>query len=368
MDCVDAQKLIPQAEYAKRLRSLLPDEAFLPDPGKLVILLINLVILILGWVIASHLDRWPLHLVWLYLPLALVMGNSVIVLAFSCHDLMHGSVVKNSMIVRIITLLGTAILWMPPTLWKVVHNRVHHNHTNSLADPDRSYLYDQPKTWGKWIQNLLAPSTEVNPIFLAIGMVTMWGLYSCRNLILVLLFNQESVNSVPAVFVVNTKERWAIIRELFVMLIIHLAILLYLHFEPLKLAFSYFLPIGIGYGGIIFYIYTHHMICQMTKVNDPLVNSLSIQVTQLFDILHLNFSYHTEHHIFPGMNSDYYPKVQELLKTYYPERFNLLSAEDAWRLLMQTPRHYKNENTFTDWFGEKSVRCPLEQMGIDAKT
>jgi fatty acid desaturase len=97
----------------------------------------------------------------------------------------------------------------------------------------------------------------------------------------------------------------------------------------------------------------------MTTVNDPLINSLSIRVPKLFDQLHLNFSYHTEHHIFPGINSDYYPLVQELLKTHYPERLNVLDAGDAWRLLRQTPRHYKNENTFTDWSGEKSVTCPL---------
>jgi fatty acid desaturase len=86
---------------------------------------------------------------------------------------------------------------------------------------------------------------------------------------------------------------------------------------------------------------------------------ISIRVPKLFDQLHLNFSYHPEHHIFPGINSDYYPRVQELLETHYPARLNLLPAGEAWRLLRQTPRHYKNETTFTDWSGKKSVICPL---------
>lgn len=59
------------------------------------------------------------------------------------------------------------------------------------------------------------------------------------------------------------------------------------------------------------------------------------------------------------MNSDYYPLVQELLKRHYSERLNLLNAKDVWNLLMQTPRHYKNEDTFTDWSGEKSVPCVI---------
>lgn len=355
--------LVSQAEYAKKLRPFLTTAAFAPNPSKLVILFINLVILLLGWAIAQKLDRWPVYLLWLYLPLAVVMGNSVIALLFSSHDLMHGSVIRNSRMMRVISLLGLTMLWMPPTLWKAVHNRVHHNKTNELGDPDRYYLYEQPKTWGKWIQNLFVPSSEVNPLWLTVGMATAWGVYSLRNLTSVLLFNSESVDYVPAAFVVSAKERRAIAGELLVMLMIHLSILAYLQFNLLKLALGYFLPIGIGYAGLIFYIYTNHILCRMTSTNDPLINSISIRVPKLFDLLHLNFSYHAEHHIFPGIDSDYYPLVQELLKVHYPEKSSnyILDASEAFRLLMQTPRHYKNETTFTDWSGEKSVTCPLSQ-------
>jgi fatty acid desaturase len=357
---IDRDKIvITQVEYAKKLRPLLPAEAFTPDPNKLVILFINLAILILGWAIASYLDRWPVYLLWLYLPLAVVMGNSVIALLFSSHNLMHGSMIRNSPLMRAISLLGLTMLWMPPTLWKAVHNREHHNKTNSLADPDRNYLYEQPKSWGKWIQNLFVPSAEANPIWLTVGMTSAWGVHTFRNLTSVLFFNNESVDYVPAAFKVSDKDRRAIGSEFFVILMIHLSILVYLQFDLLKLGLSYFLPIGIGYSGLIFYIYTNHMLSRMTSVNDPLINSVSIRVPKLFDQLHLNFSYHTEHHIFPGINSDYYPMVQDLLEIHYPERMNLIDAGEAWRLLRQTPRHYKNENTFTDWSGEKDVTCPL---------
>ena len=253
---------------------------------------------------------------------------------------------------------------MPPTLWRVVHNREHHNKTNSLADPDRNYLYDQPKTWGKWIQDLFVPSLEVSPIGLVIGMTTAWGICTFRNLTSVLLFNRESVDYVPAAFTLSDKKRIAIMGELLVMLLIHSIIFAALKFSLLNIVLGYFLPISIGYAGLIFYIYTNHMLCQMTSVNDPLRNSVSLRVSKIFDKLHLNFSYHTEHHIFPGLNSDYYPMVQELLQLHYPKRMNLLNAGDAWRLLMQTPRHYKNENTFTDWSGNKSITCPLSQEQI----
>ncbi len=361
MNIVEDKTQITQAEYARKLRPLLPDEAFASDPNKLVILVINLAILILGWGIASKLDHWSTYLLWLYLPLSLIMGNSIVALLFSSHNLMHGSVIKSSRIIRLVSLFGLSMLWMPPTLWKAVHNREHHKNTNSLADPDRNYLYEQTETWGKWIQNLFVPSAEVNPLWLIVGMTSAWGVHTFRNLTSVLFFNNESVDYVPASFKVSAKDRLAIAGETIVIISIHLSILFYLQFDPIKLILSYFLPIGIGYAGVMFYIYTNHMLSPMTSINDPLLNSVSLRVPKLFDALHLNFSYHTEHHIFPGINSDYYPVVQELLNTHYPQRMNLLDAKVAWDLLRQTPRHYKNETTFTDWSGEKAVTCPLNQ-------
>lgn len=354
-------RMISQAEYAKILRPYLPAKAFEKDPSKTLILLLNIAILLFGWAIASGLNNWPLYLLWLYLPIAVVMGNSVVVLLFTSHNIMHGSVIKNARLIHILGLLGLTMLWMPPTMWKAVHNQEHHSKTNSLADPDRNYLYQQPKTWGKWIQNLFVPSFAVNPIFLTVGMATAWGVHTFRNLTSVLLFNREPANYVPAAFSRSYKKRIAILGELLVMLSLHFCIIAFLQFSPLKLALGYFLPIGIGYAGLIFYIYTNHMLCRMTEINDPLINSISLRVPKIFDKLHLNFSYHTEHHIFPGINSDYYPLVQELIQVHYPGRMNLLDAGDAWNLLMETPRHYKDENTFTDWSGRNTVTCPLNQ-------
>jgi fatty acid desaturase len=366
MKIVGNQPLIHQAEYAKRIRPLLPPEAFLPDRSKILVLLINLTILLLGWGIAAHLDRWSISLLWLYLPVTLIMGNSVIVLLFSSHDLMHTGIIKNPYGLRMISLLGLTMLWMPPTLWKILHNRVHHNQTNSLGDPDRNYLFQQPNTWGKWIQNLFTPSQTVNRFYLMIGMASAWGIYTFRNLTSVLLFNNGDVRYVPASFKVRMEERRAIALEALVIFALHLSILAYLQFHPLKLILSYFLPIAIGYAGIIFYVYTNHMLCPMASINDPLVNSVSIKVPKLFDRLHLNFSYHAEHHIFPGLNSDYYPIVQDLIKIHYPERSDyILDASKAWSLLLQTPRQYKNETTLTDWKGEAAVSCRLNGGLLD---
>ncbi len=355
------ENLIHHSVYVKKLRPLLPSDAFEPNSSKLVILLINLGILLLGWGIAANLDRWPVYLLWLYLPLAIIMGNSIIVLLFSSHDLMHGSVQKKSPLTYPIAFLGLSMLFMPPTQWKNLHNLVHHNNTNSLADPDRNYLYQQPDTWGKWIQNLFVPSVEVNPLWFIVGMAGSWFVHNFRNVSSVLLFNDKSVDYVPAAFTVSPKDRLTIALECLGILGIHLSILFYLEFNPIKVALAYILPIAIGHAGAMFYIFTNHMGCRMTAINDPLINSISLRVPKIFDLLHLNFSYHTEHHIFPSINSNYYPRVQELLEIHYPGRMNLIDAGEAWQLLMATPRHYKDEVTFTDSLGEMSVDCGMSQ-------
>ncbi|NJN87031.1 MAG: fatty acid desaturase [Leptolyngbyaceae cyanobacterium SL_7_1] len=362
MTVVEQTGWITQAEYAKKIRPLLPREAFLPDSSKVLPMLINFAILLLGWGIASYLDQWNWYLLWLYLPFAVVMGNSIVFLSFATHELLHNSVIRNPFLRQCMGLFGFAMLWMPPALWKALHNYEHHNKTNSLHDPDRNYLYNQPDSWAKWLQNFVVPSEKVHLLWFVVSMSHTWGIYVLRNLTSILLFNTGSTHYPPASFKVSSKERWAIALEWLIVASLHFSIVAFLGFHPIKVLLGYFLPIWIGHCGIIFYIFTNHMLCQMTEVNDPLINSVSLRVPQWIDRLHLNFSYHTEHHIFPGMNSDYYPLVQTLLKAHYGDRLNLLGAGEAWQLMLQTPRYYKDATTFTDRLGRKSVVCPLSQV------
>lgn len=330
-----------QADYAKHLRAFLPKEAFEPKFDRVVILIINVAILLLGWGIASNLDRWNVYTIWLYFPLTIIMANSVIVLLFSVHDIMHSSPIRNRHLLQLITLVGLTPLWMPPTLWRIVHNQVHHNHTNSIKDPDRRYLAQQPMTWGKWIQAAITPSNQVKRGFMLVGMMFAWGIHTLRNLTSVVLFNSERVDYVPASFKVKERDRYSIAIEFLIILSFHICLIWYLQFSWLKLLLSYFLPIGLGHAGIMFYVYTNHMIRPMTDINDPLANSHSLVVPQLLNTLHLNFSYHAEHHIFPGLNSDYYPLVQNLIKAHYPAQASyLLKAQTAWSELLKTPVEY----------------------------
>lgn len=342
----------------RHLRSLLPPEAFRTDPARLGLLLINLAILALGWTMARSLDQWSWGALPLFLPFSLVMGNAVIVLLFSSHDLLHGSAVRGQGWRRTVGLLGLALLWMPPTLWQAVHNREHHGNTNSLRDPDRSYLEQQPATWGKWIQHRFTPSDEVSGLGLLLGMASAWGVHNLRTLASVLLVPDGTAAFPPAPFVVSARERRRILLELLAVAGLHAGVIAWIGPSVRGLLLGYFLPIWLGYAGAMAYIFTNHLLAPLEESNDSLANSLSLQVPRWLDLLHLHFSHHTEHHIFPGLNSSYYPHVRRLLQVHYGDRYKLLPGHEAWRLLLSTPRHYRSTTVVCSADGRRAMPLP----------
>jgi fatty acid desaturase len=64
-----------------------------------------------------------------------------------------------------------------------------------------------------------------------------------------------------------------------------------------------------------------------------LAGSTSVAVPRAFDWFHSNFSYHA-HHLFPAMNSDYYPLVSALLRERFGEHYHRLTIGTAWTALL----------------------------------
>ncbi|MGB5133765.1 MAG: fatty acid desaturase [Prochlorococcaceae cyanobacterium] len=351
---------------------MLPPEAFRTSPHRLGLVAINAAILLLGWTMAAQLHHWPRPWLVAWLPLALVMGNSVFVLGLAAHDLMHGSFPRSRLLRRLAAMAAFSVSWMTPTLWQAVHNREHHGHTNALVDPDRSYLESQPGSWGKRLFQAIAPSVESHPLLLALGMTSAWPLHHFRTSCEVLLGNggsdgfggQVASRFAPAAFQVSPAERRTIAAELLLLVALHGLLIGWIGLRPLPLLLGYFLPLWLGYAMSMAYIYTNHMLSPLTEDNDPLVSSLSLRVPAWLDLLHFNFSHHSEHHVFPGLNSSYYPQVRELLLRRHPERFRLLGAGQAWRLLLSTPRFYRDAHTLTSLDGTVTAPVPLGPDGL----
>jgi fatty acid desaturase len=108
------------------------------------------------------------------------------------------------------------------------------------------------------------------------------------------------------------------------------------------------IPLLIANVIIMAYISTNHRLNPLLPINDPLANSLSVTVPRWVDFLHFNFSYHTEHHLFPGMSSKYYPLVKNYTKKIWPDRYHEMSMWKAFKVLWQTPRAYKDGIEFIE--------------------
>jgi fatty acid desaturase len=92
------------------------------------------------------------------------------------------------------------------------------------------------------------------------------------------------------------------------------------------------------------YIFTNHFLNPLSKTTDALANTTSVIVHPIFDWLHLNFSYHTEHHIFPAMNSDFYPVLSNLLKDLYGDSYHRMHFADAWNCLWKIEIYASDDN------------------------
>jgi fatty acid desaturase len=123
------------------------------------------------------------------------------------------------------------------------------------------------------------------------------------------------------------------------------------------LALQYF----VGASGAGLYIATNHLLCGMTDEahRDPLANTVSLAVPRWVDFLHLSFSHHVEHHVFPGASYHSLPAIRRALRQEFPERYRLLSWGDALRTLLGLPLVVLDKNTLVHPTGLAPRRVPF---------
>jgi fatty acid desaturase len=96
-------------------------------------------------------------------------------------------------------------------------------------------------------------------------------------------------------------------------------------------------PIAVSSAFTMAYIFTNHYLSPITPVDDPVLGSASVAVPRWVDWVHAHFSYHTEHHLFPTLNSSYYPHVSRLLQQEFPDRYQRVPFTAAWCRLWSLP-------------------------------
>jgi len=171
---------------------------------------------------------------------------------------------------------------------------------------------------------------------LAFGMGAAWWVHNLRTVVSVLFgpWLLSTTAIVPASFGVSRNEQRAIVQELLLIITAHAGVIAAIGLRPLALLLGYALTLGLGYTVAMAYICTNHLHCPLDEGKDPLANSVSLQLPAYFELIHLNFSHHAEHHMFPGMGTEFYPLLRRILLERYPDRYQLLSGAEAWQRLL----------------------------------
>lgn len=317
------------AQRIRKIRDTLPAEAFRPATRRL-------------WHVPAHaalvaasyamVRRVPVSA-----PLAaIVIGHSLACLAFVAHEISHNAVVRHRGVKYVLELLLFGINMAPATMWNRLHNDAHHSHASTLDDPDRPYVESERSAATAAYATLTMPARETwrANILVFVHFVT----YLARHLVAVFYPAGAKPNLLTSKPAYRASERRLIAAELVAMAAMQYGVWLatgrswsnYFWASPAALA--------VASAVIVSYVFTNHFLNPISHEHDPLAGSTSVRVPHFFDRIHSNFSHHTEHHLFPALNSDYYPLVSEALKEVAPDDYRQLAFREAWRQLWLQPR------------------------------
>lgn len=314
-------ELHPIGWYASRIAPHLPRAAFNPAPERLWGGLVYLVLTVAG-IGAVGLLALPW---WLNLAAAAVIGTGFAGLGFIAHEILHGTVVRHAGLRDFLGAIGFAQFLLGPKLWRKWHNMEHHAHTQEEDhDPDAWKTMER-----LWEYPLLRWVYCLPPGFRALVNFTSFTLFFSVH-------SQLMLKKFYGGF--RSHEKVIVLLQLLWPIALWGALLLWM--GPAKWLFAYVIPLMIANFVVISYISTNHQLNPLTDVNDPLATSLSVTVPRWVDVLHLNFSHHTEHHLFPGMNPKWAPLVKAQAMRLWPDKYHEMPMRTALATLWRTPRVY----------------------------
>ncbi|WP_243387167.1 fatty acid desaturase family protein [Bacillus kexueae] len=307
--------------YAKQITPHLPKDVFKPVPSRLFGGLAYILITIAGFLTIGLFD---LHPIWSLL-ISIVLGFSFAALGFLGHEILHGTVVRKPWVRDILGAIAFWPLCTGPKLWRKWHNVNHHVHTqDEELDPDAWPTLERLMKSGflRWVYKIPFP---IRAFFSFVGLAVTFTLHSTKMLF---HFLKDF----------KPKNRKIVIGQFIIPWVTWFTLLAVIGFE--KWFFAFLLPLLIGNFIVMSYISTNHRLNPLVPVNDPLANSLTVTVPKWVDVLHFNFSYHTEHHLFPSMSPKHYPLVKKHIKEMWPERYHEMPMSKALVALWKTPRVY----------------------------
>jgi fatty acid desaturase len=313
------------SDYARVLMPEIPRQAFEPAPRKLLIVAVHLGVIIGGWIalpLVGHVYR---------LPLSLAIGLSLSCIALIAHDVSHRNVVNNKFLLYPLELLLWSLVCVPATVWRRVHS-YHHIATNSLDDPKRHFLKSEATVATTIYGALFYPhrGLKYNPLCLLYFATT-----NIRNIVAAFYVGDFKPRLVPSKPTYTHRDRLKIIFELAVIVAIQVAI--WAGVGHSEFVFASLFPILMTSAVTSLYLFASHAFKPLRDDGDVLEASTSIVLPSIIDKLHVNQSYHTEHHLFPNMNPDYYPLIGKLIEQNFPGSYHRIPISVAWSKIWNLP-------------------------------
>lgn len=335
-----------------QIKPHLPPGAFQPKPRR-ALLMIPLVGLIVAGSVALVAAPLPWYVALL---VSLVIGNLYGSLMFLGHEISHGATVRPGVLRETLLYIAFAVFCLPPRLWRVWHNQVHHPNANVEGfDPDNFGTLEEFRRESSWNQFLVkyAPGSR--------HLLSVLFLFTCFTVQVQGVLWMKSHRR-PGF---ERLQRKRIALEVLAMAGGWLALSIYLGLTGALLVVI--LPMIVANCVVMSYIATNHMLSPMSRERDTLGTTMSVTTHKVVDLVHLNFSHHVEHHLFPTMCSSYYPLVRQSLRRCAGDRY---MAPAHWRALVtlfRTPRIYADHDTLVEPYSGREIemgkvkswlRCP----------
>lgn len=310
-----------------KLRRLLPGEVFQPAESRLLWLPFHYSVIALGTLTIVWTD-----VLWAKFLVSFFLGLSFAGLAFVGHEALHGALTRRRHLRRIAGVLGFLPFSLPPRLWIAWHNRVHHGNANIAGrDPDALATLDdyQGSKKARATTNVQAKTR---------GIVTLVIGFTVQSL-------QVLLSSVRYGLLDARGRRLALIETL-AMFGFWVGLGALVGFE--NWLFVFVIPLLIGNALVMMHIVTNHGLSRLVDHNDTLASSLSVTVPRFFSFYTLDFGFHTEHHLVPGVSLRHGRVIRDKILELAPDRYQSLPLSHALLRFFEQLRVYRDPTTLLD--------------------
>src|SRR5215470_15600650 len=236
----------PVSFYARALRAALPAYVFAAEPRRAAWLALHLALAAAGIGAIGAGIAWPLRIV-----VALVVGHSFAGMAFVAHEILHGAVVRDRRLRKLLGGLAFLPMAISPTIWIAWHNRMHHGHAGQLGvDPDVCMTLDEYRARPalRWL-NCILPGRRrwAGALTLFFGLSGQW---------LVVLLSMRSALGLSA------RERRQVVAETLAAMSIYSAVAVVL--GPAATVLALIVPFFVANAILTSYILTNHALSPLT--------------------------------------------------------------------------------------------------------